>query len=76
MNICVLLPPKRLCKYSGMVFTCRKMGWKMMKKKKKKTFLIAFWGICVWLFHPRGDINRQEEPSQQQHHQHTLLIEI
>lgn len=75
MNICVLLPPKRLCKYSGMVFTCRKRCWKMTKKKSQ-TFLLAFWGICVWQFHPRGNINGQEEPSQQQHHQHTLLGKI
>lgn len=45
-------------------------------EKQTQTFLIAFLGIYVWLFHPRGDINGQEEPSQQQHHQYALLIEI
>lgn len=44
MNICVLLPPKRLCKYSGMVFTCRKTCWKMTKQKNPKCFYLRF---CV-----------------------------
>lgn len=48
MNICVLLPPKRFCKYSGMVFTCRK---KMLENDEKKTkaniFNCIFGNLCV-----------------------------